>query len=146
MISGFEPTDMLCAIHKLVEQIAKGKAEVEIQYTRIVKHKGNEKAKGFINQVFIPCDVEWRGLGILPGSGLKISPEYSQFNTLHRFKIVLKESKENPNCICGDVMRGVKTPRDCVLFKKVCCPENPVGACMVSSEGSCGIYYKYGKR
>ncbi len=142
-IAGFEPTDILYAILRLVEQINNGSPAVENCYRRSVKEDGNKLAKDMMNEVFEVCDSEWRGLGVIPSSGLKIEKKYRAFDALHNFKMDVEETKENPDCLCGDVLRGVASPLDCALFGGVCTPENPAGPCMVSSEGTCAAYYKY---
>jgi hydrogenase expression/formation protein HypD len=143
VIAGFEPLDVLQAIVFLVRQIEHGKAKVEIQYRRAVSPKGNPKARDVLMEVFEPCDSVWRGLGSLPRSGLKIAFPYGDFDAERRFDITPVNGRETPGCLCGDILRGLKRPPDCSLFKKACTPESPVGACMVSSEGTCAAYYKY---
>jgi hydrogenase expression/formation protein HypD len=143
VISGFEATDLLQTILMLAQQVSQGISKVENQYTRGVKPEGNPIAQKLINEVFEPCDSEWRGLGIIPGSGLAIKEEFSEFDAYRHFEVKIEPSHDNPNCICGDIMRGAQTPLECKLFKKICTPENPVGACMVSNEGTCATYFKY---
>jgi len=143
-ITGFEPVDILQGILLLVKQIVCGKPRVENQYRRVVKEHGNPKAQRLIEEVFEPTDCEWRGLGVIPRSGLKIKDKYSDFDIEKKIKIKIQKRKKNTRCICGEILRGVKTPLDCTLFGKRCTPENPVGPCMVSSEGTCAAYYKYG--
>ncbi|HER25359.1 MAG TPA: hydrogenase formation protein HypD [Candidatus Atribacteria bacterium] len=142
VICGFEPLDILQGIYMLVKQIEEGKAEVEIQYERAVKPGGNKIALDKINQVFQVVDSNWRGIGHISFSGLEIKDEYEKFNA-RKFKIEIEETKESGDCRCGEVLRGVMTPPECPLFRKVCSPENPQGACMVSTEGTCSAYYKY---
>ena len=144
VIAGFEPLDILEGIYMLARQIKDKKPFVQIQYSRIVRKYGNPKAVRIINKVFEPCDSNWRGIGVIPRSGLKIRKEYSLFDAGRHFKIELNKPKEAKGCICGDVLRAVKTPLDCRLFRCVCTPQNPKGACMVSQEGTCSAYYKYG--
>ncbi|MBN2535008.1 MAG: hydrogenase formation protein HypD [Spirochaetales bacterium] len=143
VVSGFEPTDILTTIEMIVRQIVSGKGVVENQYNRAVKYQGNVKAKEIMEQVFTPCDSTWRGIGVIPGSGLALNDTYREFDALRQFSIDLPEEKETPGCICGDIMRGVKTPPDCRHFAKTCTPENPKGSCMVSAEGTCAAYYRY---
>ncbi len=143
VVSGFEPIDMLESIYMLVKQIKENISTVQNQYTRVVRNQGNQKAIEIMNRVFEPVDAEWRGLGIIPGSGLKIKSEFQQFDANQKFDIPLIEKKENPGCICGNIMRGINTPLDCKLFKKICTPQSPQGACMVSDEGTCATYFKY---
>ncbi len=142
-VSGFEPVDILQGISLMLEQIRRGTPRVDNQYSRVATWEGNREAQQIIGQVFEPCDAEWRGIGWIPGSGLQIRQEYSRYDAAHRFSVQVEPTRENPGCICGEVMKGVSKPFDCKLFGKVCTPENPVGACMVSSEGTCAAYYKY---
>ena len=144
VISGFEPDDILESIYMLVKQLAEKRVEVENQYTRSVRKTGNRQAIDLMNRVFEPVDINWRGIGVIPGSGLDIKADFHEFNARKKFEIDLPFVKEFPGCICGDIMRGIKTPLDCKLFRKVCTPQDPKGACMVSDEGTCATYYKYG--
>jgi hydrogenase expression/formation protein HypD len=144
VISGFEPLDILLCIDKLVEQIEKGEPKVEIAYPRGVKPEGNTKARQLMEDVFEIGEANWRGIGIVPKSGLKIRRKYEQFDADKAFSVSLKPPKEPKGCRCGDVIRGAATPLECQLFRKVCTPERPVGPCMVSSEGACAAYYQYG--
>lgn len=146
VVSGFEPMDLIETIYMLVLQIREGRAKVENQYKRTVRREGNSKAQEVMSEVFEPVSVRWRGIAEIPESGLKIRKKYSDFDAVEKFDLKFKRGMENPSCICGEILKGVKTPLECRLFKKVCSPENPVGACMVSSEGACAIYYKYGAR
>lgn len=146
VISGFEPVDLMQAILMLIKQIETGNASVEIQYKRVVKPEGNVKAQQMMNEVFEPADDWWRGLGILKESGLKLKPKYSahdaEVNISADGMVPLREPK---GCICGEVLKGLKKPKDCRLFANVCTPRDPVGSCMVSSEGSCQAYYLYNR-
>jgi hydrogenase expression/formation protein HypD len=142
-VSGFEPVDLLQSIYMLVRQIEKNDQKVEIQYKRVVKPEGNVKAQQFLDQVFELSDASWRGLGILKKSGYKLRDEYSAFDAEKNIDVKVEKSREPAGCICGEVLKGLKRPVDCQLFAKVCTPGNPVGACMVSSEGACQAYYKY---
>jgi len=144
VVSGFEPIDMLCSIFMIIAQLADGNSKVENQYKRSVKPEGNKRAIALINEIFAMQDTEWRGLGVIPKSGLAVRDLYADFDATRKYSIKIPEVKHNNNCICGAVMRGIKEPIDCSLFASKCTPHNPVGACMVSAEGSCGIYYKYG--
>ncbi|MEJ2663682.1 MAG: hydrogenase formation protein HypD [Spirochaetia bacterium] len=146
VVSGFEPTDMLEAVGMTVAQLKDGRAEVDNQYKRSVKGPGNRHALEVIDEIFVSADTEWRGLGVIPGSGLSIREAFAAHDAARKFPLTLQPAREHPGCICGAVMRGVKLPTDCGLFGTVCTPYNPVGACMVSAEGSCGIYYKYAKK
>jgi len=143
VISGFEPVDMMQAILMLTQQIESGSPEVEIQYKRIVHPEGNKIARAMLEQVFELKDDNWRGLGIIPVSGLKINNDFSAFDAEKQFMVEVPLPVEPKGCICGSILRGLKTPNDCALFAKKCNPTDPVGACMVSSEGTCATYYKY---
>jgi hydrogenase expression/formation protein HypD len=140
VIAGFEPADILQSILMLVRQ---KRPKVEIQYTRVIKRSGNAIAKKSIAAVFFKTLSLWRGIGIIKDSGLAIRPSFREFDAEARFAPASPKTKENRLCICGDVIRGVKSPPQCPLFGSICNPANPVGACMVSSEGTCGVYYKY---
>jgi len=142
VVCGFEPLDILQTIYMLVKQIEEKKPKIEIQYKRVVKPEGNKIALEKLNKVFEVIDSNWRGIGNIPKSGLEIRNEYNQFNA-RKFKVEIEETKEPKGCRCGDVLRGVIAPPECSLFRKVCTPENPQGACMVSTEGTCAAYYKY---
>ena len=144
VVTGFEPVDILQGILMLARQLENGEAKVEIQYSRVATFEGNRKALGLLDEVFEVSDERWRGFGTIPGSGLRLRSEYAGFDVLGRMDVEVEEEKEHPGCICGSILRGVKKPDDCPLFKKACSPEHPVGACMVSSEGACSAYYKYG--
>ena len=142
VICGFEPLDILQSIYMLVKQIEGGRAEVEIQYKRVVKPEGNKIALNKINEVFKVVNSDWRGIGNIFLSGLEIKYKYRQFNA-RKFEVEIEETKEPKGCRCGEVLRGVIIPPECPLFKKICTPEDPKGACMVSTEGTCAAYYKY---
>ena len=144
VISGFEPLDILLCIDKLVEQVEKGEPRVEIAYPRGVKPEGNRKAMQLIEEVFEVDGANWRGIGTVPQSGLKIGKKYERFDADKAFPVSLKPAKEPKGCRCGDVVCGTATPLECKLFGKACTPERPVGPCMVSSEGACAAYYQYG--
>ena len=142
VVCGFEPLDILQTIYLLVKQIEEREAKVEIQYKRVVKPEGNKIALEKLNKVFEVIDSNWRGIGIIPKSGLDIRNEYNQYNA-RKFKVKIEETKEFAGCRCGEVLRGIIIPPECPLFRKICTPEDPKGACMVSSEGTCAAYYKY---
>ncbi len=145
VITGFEPVDILEGILMLIIQIInEDKPEIEIQYKRAVKEEGNRKALQLMDNVFRIGDSEWRGMGVIPKSGLFIQDKYSGFDAEKNIEVEVEETKEHPECICGEILRGVKTPPMCSLFKKLCTPDNPIGPCMVSSEGTCAAYYHYG--
>ncbi len=143
-IAGFEPLDILQAILMLVRQVKAGKSSVEIQYKRGVNAAGNPKALEILAEVFEPADVEWRGLGPIPGTGLALRQEFAAMDAVRNFEISPTTSRENPGCRCGEVLRGIIRPAQCPLFGGVCNPQNPVGPCMVSFEGSCAAAHKYG--
>ena len=144
VVSGFEPLDILQCVDMLVAQIENGESKVEIAYRRGVRPEGNQQALKLMEQVFEPCPAQWRGIGEVPNSGLKLRKEYQRFDAELAFDIDPGPTYEPKGCICGDILRGVKTPADCQLFGKACTPQYPVGPCMVSSEGSCSAYYLYG--
>ena len=143
VITGFEASDILKGIYLLLKQIKEKNFKIEIQYKRAVSEKGNQKALEVLFKVFEPCDSEWRGIGKIEKSGLKLKKEFEKFDASLKFNIPEINSKENPKCICGEILKGIKEPIDCKLFRKVCNPLNPVGPCMVSSEGTCAAYFKY---
>ena len=143
VISGFEPLDILLAIDMLVTQLEKGKPKVEIAYRRGVKPEGNRRALELMARVFEVCPATWRGIGVVPSSGLRLNKEYERFDAERAFAVDPGPPLEPKGCICGDILRGVKMPTDCKLFRQACTPEHPVGPCMVSSEGSCAAYYQY---
>jgi len=146
VIIGFEPIDLLEGIEMLIKQITLGKKpSVENQYKRVVRKEGNEKALSLIDKVFDVTDSSWRGLGVLPKSGLSIKKTYSKFNAEKNIRCETEKTKEHPECICGKVLMGTKKPYDCKLYSKLCSPEHPIGPCMVSSEGTCAAYYKFKK-
>jgi hydrogenase expression/formation protein HypD len=143
-VSGFEPADILLAVDSLVEQIESGQPKVDNTYRRGVKAEGNLPALRLMEKVFETGDADWRGIGVVPGSGLKFNKPYERFDATKQFEIKVSPAKEPKGCICGAVLRGVSTPLECKLFRVTCTPERPVGPCMVSSEGSCATYYQYG--
>ncbi len=145
VISGFEPADILMSVYMLVRQINNNNLTTEIEYTRAVTPEGNVKARRIMNEVFEETDAEWRGLGMIKNSGLGIKQELADYDALKIFEISYRQglNEDNGSCLCGEVLRGRKKPTDCLMFSKVCTPENPVGACMVSSEGACNAYYRY---
>jgi hydrogenase expression/formation protein HypD len=143
VVSGFEPVDLLKAILMLVEQVENNDPKVEIAYTRVVKPEGNVKAQQILYEVFELRDDWWRGLGVLPKSGLKIREEYKMHDAGAMIPVEVEPLKEWKGCICGEVLKGLKNPKQCKLFGKACTPANPVGACMVSNEGACNAYYRY---
>ena len=156
VIAGFEPVDILQGILMLLDQLiefeqaeigvdttAAGQAQIQIAYTRGVKVEGNATARAICAEVFEPCDAQWRGLGVIPGTGLTLHSRFNRFNAMVRFNPELPPTVEPKGCQCGDILRGVISPHDCRLFGHPCTPENPLGPCMVSSEGSCAAWYRY---
>jgi hydrogenase expression/formation protein HypD len=143
VVSGFEPADILQSVLMLVRQINLNSPAVEIQYTRAVTYSGNSLAQNQLSEVFEYSDADWRGFGTIPGSGLTLRKKYEKFDAEKRIPLSVGFHNENPNCICGNILRGLKKPDDCSLLGKSCTPENPIGACMVSAEGACNSYFKY---
>jgi hydrogenase expression/formation protein HypD len=143
VVAGFEPSDLMQAVLMLAVQIESGNPKVEVQYQRVVHKQGNTIAQQLLSEVFVHRDDIWRGLGMIPKSGLKISEDFSSFDAEKQFSVQIPDSTEPKGCICGQILRGLKTPADCSLFAKRCTPADPVGACMVSGEGTCATYYKY---
>jgi len=146
VIAGFEPLDVMQAILMLVRQLNEGRAEVENEFTRAVTRDGNVKAKAVVAEVFeLRRTFEWRGLGEVPYSALRIKERYAAFDAEARYGIEYRSVPDNKACECGAILRGVKRPTDCKVFGTVCTPENPIGSCMVSSEGACAAHYTYGR-
>ena len=145
VIAGFEASDILQSIYMLLKQIKERLKVVEVQYNRVVSSRGNLSSQQLLSDVFTVADAQWRGLGTIPCSGLRLRKEYSSFDADRNFNFTNIKSRENPACSCGAVLRGVKKPPECKLFGKSCTPENPYGPCMVSTEGACSAYYKYSR-
>ncbi len=143
VVSGFEPTDLLQTILMLVKQVEENRPAVEIQYKRAVTPEGNRQAQKVMYEVFEPRDDWWRGLGVLKNSGLKIKEKYAGFDAEKIFDVEVEPTRKDKACICGDVLKGIALPTQCKLFGKACTPYDPVGPCMVSSEGACHAYYRY---
>jgi hydrogenase expression/formation protein HypD len=143
VVAGFEAADVLRAVEMLLRQLAEGRAEVEIEYSRAVRAEGNRRAQELLTHVFRVVDARWRGLGMIPASGLALAAEFAEFDAARRFPVELAPAKEPAGCRCGEVLRGAIDPHECPLFGKACTPANPVGACMVSSEGACQAWYRY---
>ena len=141
--TGLESNDILEGLCLLVKQLEEGRCEVQNQYSRSVKAKGNVKARAAVNEVFAVCDRKWRGIGNLPASGLKLRPGYAEYDAAVKFGLAGAEVSENENCISGLILQGLKKPDECRVFATQCRPEHPLGATMVSSEGACAAYYKY---
>lgn len=146
VIAGFEPLDVMQAILMLIRQLNEHRAEVENEFSRAVTRKGNQKAQALVAEVFeLRRTFEWRGLGFVPYSGLKIKKKYADFDAETRFDLTHQPWADNKACECGAVLRGVTKPNECKLFGSVCTPETPVGPCMVSAEGACAAHYTYGR-
>lgn len=146
VIAGFEPLDVMQAILMLVRQVNEGRTEVENEFTRAVSAHGNLTAQALMDQIFeLRESFEWRGLGEVPLSALKIREGYARFDAERRYSLAYQTVPDNKACDCGAILRGVKTPSDCKIFGTVCTPENPMGSCMVSSEGACAAHYSYGR-
>lgn len=146
VIAGFEPLDVMQAVLMLVRQVNEGRAEVENEFTRAVTRHGNANAQALMDEVFERrASFEWRGLGEVPDSALQLRPRYAAFDAEQRFGLGYQPVADNKACECGAILRGVKKPQDCKIFGTVCTPENPVGSCMVSSEGACAAHYSYGR-
>jgi hydrogenase expression/formation protein HypD len=145
VVAGFETADLLKGLTLLARQVANDSIKVENAYPRAVSWEGNPRAQAMVAEIFEPADMDWRGLGRIPLSGLKIREQYAHFDALSRLAITLPEAEEPKGCLCGDILKGISTPRHCPLFAGRCTPATPVGPCMVSSEGTCAAYYKYGQ-
>ncbi|HRY07390.1 MAG TPA: hydrogenase formation protein HypD [Hyphomicrobiaceae bacterium] len=146
VIAGFEPLDVMQSTLMLIRQINEGRNEVENEYTRVVKREGNTKAQDLVSDTFeLRSSFEWRGLGNVPYSALRIRAEYADLDAEKRFTLSDKASREVKSCECPAILRGVKKPTDCKLFGTVCTPDTPMGSCMVSSEGACAAYWTYGR-
>jgi hydrogenase expression/formation protein HypD len=146
VIAGFEPLDVMQAILMLVRQVNEGRAEVENEFTRAVTREGNRAAQQVMDEVFELRDAfEWRGLGVVPHSALKLRERFARFDAEQRFDLHYQSVPDHKACECGAILRGVKRPADCKLFGNVCTPDNPVGSCMVSNEGACSAHYSYGR-
>lgn len=145
VVAGFEPLDILLGLKGILAQLVEGRAEVENQYSRVVRAEGNRRAQKLIQQFLIPADARWRGLGMVPLSGLVLRPEYQDYDAAKRHGVKIGAGAPPKGCRCGDVIKGKLAPEDCPLFGKSCTPAAPLGPCMVSSEGSCAASYKYGE-
>ena len=143
VITGFEPVDLLDGILRTVRQLESGRAEVEIQYARAVRPEGNRYARAALGEVFEPVDFHWRGLGVIPASGLALRPAYHRFDSLRRFPPAAETPSDHPECRSGEVLAGRLRPSDCPAFGTSCTPDSPLGATMVSAEGACSAYYRY---
>jgi hydrogenase expression/formation protein HypD len=145
VVSGFEPLDLVQGILMAVKQLEAGKIEVQNAYARVVTEEGNKPAQKLIQEVFEPCDRLWRGIGLIPMSGWRLRDQYADFNAEMRFNTGTIQTKESPLCIAGQILQGLKKPHECSAFGTICTPQTPLGATMVSSEGVCSAYYRYGK-
>lgn len=146
VVAGFEPEEILESVAMLLRMAIEGRHEVEIQYTKCVDRGGNLRAQEILGRVYHAADSEWRGLGVIPASGLELNEEYADLGVFRHFGMTLKPSRERKGCRCGEVLQGKIAPFDCALFGKACTPEHAVGPCMVSSEGTCGAYYRYNRK
>ena len=142
VITGFEPLDILQGIWMLVKQIEENRATIEVQYRRVVHEEGNPIALSKIGEVFEKDESRWRGLGVIPDTGYRFKESYKEMD-VRNFEVDVEPSREHPECVCGEVLQAIKTPLECRLFKRVCHPENPIGPCMVSIEGTCHTYFKF---
>lgn len=145
VVTGFEPLDIVQGILKTVQLLEAGKVEVANAYQRAVTIEGSKPAQDAIKKVFMECDRKWRGIGMIPMSGWDLRPEFEEFNAEKRFEVEAIHADESPLCIAGQILQGLKKPHDCPAFGKECMPERPLGATMVSSEGACAAYYRYGR-
>lgn len=145
VIAGFEPLDILYGIHGILTQINEGRAEVENQYSRVVRNTGNARALSLMDDYLEEYDASWRGIGVIPGSGFRLKDEYAKYDAEKKYGVRVEEGNPDRRCRCGEVLKGKMLPSECPLFEKLCTPSNPVGPCMVSSEGSCAAYFKYSR-
>jgi len=145
VVGGFETADLLKSLTLLARQVGENNPKVENIYPRAVSWEANLRAAKMVAEIFEPVDMAWRGLGILPASGLRIRKKYAEFDAEVRLNIDLVETAEPEGCLCGEILKGIKIPRECPLFGTRCTPEDPIGPCMVSSEGTCAAHYKYGR-
>jgi hydrogenase expression/formation protein HypD len=145
VVTGFEPLDIVQGILKTVSHLEAGDAVADNAYTRAVTYEGNKPAQEVIRRVFMDCDRKWRGIGLIPQSGWCLRPEFAEFDAENRFEVADIHPEESPICIAGLILQGLKKPLDCPAFGNPCAPENPLGATMVSAEGACAAYYRYGR-
>ncbi|MBO3842325.1 MAG: hydrogenase formation protein HypD [Candidatus Brockarchaeota archaeon] len=144
VVTGFEPVDIVESVRMILQQLVEKRSMVENEYTRTVRYEGNVKAVRLMHEVFKPVDSEWRGLGVIGGSGLALREEFKFFDAVKEYGLKPVETVKPKGCLCGEVVRGSRKPVECSLYKRVCRPDNPVGPCMVSSEGTCAAYYYAG--
>ncbi|HKZ55768.1 MAG TPA: hydrogenase formation protein HypD [Anaerolineales bacterium] len=145
VVTGFEPLDLVLGIRMAATQLEAGRSEAENGYPRAVTLEGNRAAQALIRQVFEPCDRKWRGIGVIPQSGYKLRQGFAEFDAEARFDLEAIQAEESPLCIAGLILQGMRRPADCTAFASQCTPERPLGATMVSSEGACSAYYRYGR-
>ncbi|MFG0248080.1 MAG: hydrogenase formation protein HypD [Phycisphaeraceae bacterium JB051] len=145
VVSGFEDFQMTQGLARLTQQVVAGKAELVNDYPQVVKPGGNPTALALLDEIYDTCDASWRGLGVIPDSGMMLKDEFDQFNAAKRFNLDFIDTPEPAGCLCGDVIKGMATPAQCKLFGKACTPINPIGPCMVSSEGTCQAWFKYNR-
>ncbi len=143
-VTGFEPLDLVRGILETVKLLEAGKVEIVNAYARGVTFEGNRSAQETIHKVFEECDRKWRGIGVIPMSGWRLRPEFDAFNAEKKFSVDDIQAEESPLCIAGQILQGLKKPQHCSAFGTACTPEHPLGATMVSSEGACAAYYRYG--
>lgn len=146
VVAGFEPPQILGGLAALLRQVVEGRAAAENVYPVVVSEEGNPAAKRLLDQCFVAADAPWRALGVIPKSGLELAANYRRFDALERFGVHLGEDEDHPACRCGEVIQGKAVPTDCTLFGNLCTPTEPIGPCMVSSEGTCAAWYKYNRR
>lgn len=144
-VTGFEPLDIAQGILAVTRALEDGRVQVENAYSRVVTFEGNQPAQAMIEKIFMPCDRKWRGIGTLPMSGWCLRPAFDEFNAEKRFDVGEIQTSESPLCIAGKILQGLSKPHDCSAFGNLCTPEQPLGATMVSAEGACAAYYKYGR-
>jgi hydrogenase expression/formation protein HypD len=146
VVAGFEPLDILASVHMLLAQLREGRCEVENQYSRVVREEGNPQALALLGEVFeLRPHFEWRGLGFISQSALKLNARYADFDAELRYDMPGVRVADPKACQCGEVLKGVIKPWECKVFGTACTPETPIGTCMVSSEGACAAYYNFGK-
>jgi hydrogenase expression/formation protein HypD len=145
VVTGFEPLDLLQGLYMAVQALEEGRWGVENQYSRVVRRDGNAEAQRVLREVFEVCDRPWRGIGEIPVSGLRLRGKYAEFDAETRFDVGGVTAQESPLCIAGEILRGLKKPGECSEFGRRCTPDNPLGAPMVSSEGACAAYHRYGR-
>lgn len=143
VVAGFEPLDILYGVNRILTQLLAGEASVDNEYGRVVRPQGNVRAQEQIGRYLQPVDAVWRGIGVIPSSGLGLRPEYAAFDAARKFALPVSAGHQHAGCRCGDVIKGKLRPTECALFAKACTPDSPVGPCMVSAEGTCAAYYKY---